>query len=466
MKVAPTIAAVLLGLLVIVSVIAIGQAFLVTRRIFLVAAVILMTALGAAMLAAARRSAGGFLDARQFGLAGIFVFLVVGMLKSVFIYDAPVTLSVATAGKAVLVAAAVLLGFLVGSTFGLRPGAPGRMARSELAANRIFPLTLLLGLVGLVGSFGFDNPLAPFDPAVSNYARLLAGCLPAAGALAIWLLFTARPATPGRRLAFIAVLVPLPVLALINRSRVPLVFLISFAFLVYVYRLWLRRPQRFPTGRVAALAVGVALLLLFTAAAVDMLAAAQWRIDVATASYHPAAVFTPVLLAFEKFTAVDAFDNLVRTIELYPDRGRYLYGWSVVAVLVNPIPRSLWPGKPYGFGRLLVEELGLGHYGGLSLSPSLAGELLANFGYLGPFLGYLLMGVVAASLYQRFLRAGTYSPFHVLYLAGLILFLLESRGDLLSINIRVGWYLACMYGVLRLSVAAKTAAETSPAKSG
>ncbi len=185
MKVAPTIAAVLLGLLVIVSVIAIGQAFLVTRRIFLVAAVALTAALGAAMLAAARRSAGGFLDARQFGLAGIFVFLVVGMLKSVFIYDAPVTLSVATAGKAVLVAAAVLLGFLVGSTLGLRPRAPGRMARSELAANRLFPLTLLLGLVGLVGSFGFDNPLAPFDPAVSNYARLLAGCLPAAGALAI-----------------------------------------------------------------------------------------------------------------------------------------------------------------------------------------------------------------------------------------------------------------------------------------
>ncbi len=78
MKVAPTIAAVLLGLLVIVSVIAIGQAFLVTRRIFLVAAVALTAALGAAMLAAARRSAGGFLDARQFGLAGIFVFLVVG----------------------------------------------------------------------------------------------------------------------------------------------------------------------------------------------------------------------------------------------------------------------------------------------------------------------------------------------------------------------------------------------------
>ncbi len=465
MKVAPAIAAVLLGLLVIVSVIAIGQAFLVTRRIFLVAAVALMTALGAAMLAAARRSAGGFLDARQFGLAGIFVFLVVGMLKSVFIYDVPVTLSVATAGKAVLVVAGVLLGFLVGSKFGIRPRIGGRMARSELSTNRLFPLTVLLGLVGLVGSFGFDNPLAPFDPAVSNYARLLAGCLPAAGALAIWLLFTTRPATPGRRLALIVALAPLPVLALVNRSRIPLVFLISFAFLVFVYRLWLRRAERFPTGRVAALAVGVALLLLFTAAAVDILAA-QWRIDVAAASYHPAAVFIPVRLAFERFAAVDAFDNLVRTIELYPDRGRYLYGWSVVAVLVNPIPRSLWPGKPYGFGRLLVEELGLGHYGGLSLSPSLAGELLANFGYLDPFVGYLLMGVVAASLYQRFLRAGAYSPYHVLYLAGLILFLLESRGDLLSINIRLGWYLACMYGVLRLSVADKTAAETSPAKSG
>ena len=85
------------------------------------------------------------------------------------------------------------------------------------------------------------------------------------------------------------------------------------------------------------------------------------------------------------------------------------------------------------------------------MSPSLAGELLANFGYLGPFVGYLLLGLLGASLYERFLQAQPYSPFHALYLAGLIVFLLESRGGFLVINVRFGWYLAVLYVALRLS---------------
>ena len=441
----PKAAALLLGAAVIVGVLVIGQSFLETRRLFLVAAAACVVIIAVAVLAASRRGPTVFFDAKLFGLAGIFMFLVMGMLKSVFIYEAPITADIGTAIKAALVAASALVGFLLGTAWGIRPRRLGRFSTSRLSTVRLLILTLLLGGIGVTGLFLFRNPFQRFDPTASKYNQLVAGCLPAAGALALWLLFTVRPRTPARRLLFWGALLPWPVLAIFSTSRMPLAFLVSFGFVLYVYRVWRRGPKPFPVGRVVVLGVTVAVVLLFTAAVVDILADARWEVG-------------PTLLAaaqdrFAGFTAVDAFDNLVRIVQLYPDRDRYLYGWSVVAVVVNPIPRSLWPEKPYGFARLLVEELGQARIRGHSLAPSLAGELLANFGYLGPFLGYLLLGLLAASLYERFLQAQPYSPFHALYLAGLILFLLESRGDLLTINIRLGWYLATLYVPLRLSAA-------------
>lgn len=450
----PKAAAVLFGAAVIVGVLVIGQSFLETRRLFLVAAAACVAIIAVAVLAAGRRGPTVFFDAKLFGLAGIFMFLVVGMLKSVFIYDAPITADIGTAIKAALVAASALAGFLLGSARGFRVRRLGRFSTSRLSTVRLLVLTLLLGGIGVAGLTLFRNPFQQFDPSASKYTQLVGGCLPAAGALALWLLFTVRPRTPARRLLFWAALLPWPPLALFSTSRVPLAFIVSFAFLLYVYRVWTRGPKPFPLGRVVVLAGVVVAALLFSAAVVDILADARWQLG--------PTVLASALERFEGFTAVDAFDNLVRVVQLYPDRGRYLYGWSVVGVVVNPIPRSLWPGKPYGFGRLLVEELGQSSVRGHSISPSLAGELLANFGYLGPFLGYLLLGLLAASLYARFLQARPYSPFHALYLAGLILFLLESRGDLLTINIGLGWYLATLYVALRLS--AVRLAEERPAR--
>lgn len=442
----PKLAAVLLGSTLVALVLLAGESYLETRRLFLVAAIAMMAVMATAGLAAARRGPVGFFDGRLFGLAGILMFLVVGMLKSVFIYEAPITASVPTALKGIAVAASALAGFLLGSARGFRVRRLGRLSRSRLSTPRLLFLTLLLGLAGLAGLWLFRNPMEQFDPTASKYAQLLTACAPGAGVLALWLLFMVRPSTPVRRWLFRGVLLPWPALAIFSVSRNPLAFIVSFAFLVYVYRLWTRGPRPFPLGRVAVLAGSVAVGLLFAAAVVNALQASRWG-----ANPNARPVLESAEEQFEAFTAVDAFDNLVSVVQLYPDQGRYLYGWSVVGVVVNPIPRSLWPEKPYGFGRLLVEEVGLARLRGHSISPSLAGELLANFGYVGPFLGYALMGLVVTTLYRRFLQAAPGSPFHVLYLAGLIVFLLESRGDLLSINIRMGWYLFTMYLALRLA---------------
>jgi len=453
----PKLAAALLGGALVALVLLMGQSFLETRRLFLAAGLAMMVVMATAVMVAARRGPVMVFDGRLFGLAGILMFLVVGMLKSVFIYDTPITANVATALKGILVAASTLAGFLLGSARGFRVRRLGRFSRGRLSTPRLLFLVLLLGAVGLMGLWQFRNPLDAYDPAASKYAQLVAGCLPAAGALALWLLFTVRPSTPARRWLFRGVLAPWPVLALFSTSRIPLAFIVSFAFLLYLYRLWTRGPKPFPAGRVAVLAGVVTVALLFAAALVNILAEKRWQVEAGASELLESAG-----QEFEGITAVDAFDNLIRVVELYPDRGRYLYGWSVVGVVVNPIPRSVWPGKPYGFARLLVEELGQARLRGHSLAPSLAGELLANFGYLGPFLGYMLMGLVVATLYQRFLKAAPDSPFHAFYLASLILFLLESRGDLLTINIRLGWYLFVMYVVLWL--AAKPLPPPRPAR--
>jgi hypothetical protein len=417
-----------------------------TRRIFLFGAVVLAVLCVTAVMPELRHGPAALFSAKLFGIAGIVVFLLMGMLKSVFIYDAPVTVDPWTAVRAVLLVASGILGLWIGSLLAIRPRRLGPFSRGQVSGTRLLVFTLLLASVGAPAAVLFYNPFLPFDPTISNYLRVFSGCLAPAGALAVWQLFMSRPRTPARRWLLVAVLLPLPVVGIVSTSRVPLAFIVSFAFVVYVYRTWNRHPDRFPYGRVAILATGMVLFMFASAAVVDVLADKHWAIG-----DEGDVVVGTAQARFYSLTSIDAFDNLVRTIELYPDQGRYLYGWSVAAVIVNPIPRSMWPEKPYGYARLLAEETDARYFEGMSLSPSLAGEMVANFGFLGPFLGYLAMGSVAATLYQRYLRARASSPYHVLYLAGLVLFLLESRGDLLSITVRLGWYLFCLYVALRLS---------------
>jgi hypothetical protein len=319
-------------------------------------------------------------------------------------------------------------------------------------------ITLVLGGIGVPATLLFYNPFQPFDPTISNYLRLLSHCLVPAGALAVWQLLMVRPRTLARRWLLYAVLLPLPPIAIVSTSRVPLAFLASFAFMVYLYRTWGKRPDRFPYGRIATLSLAMVVFLFSAATLVDVLADFRWRLSDPDVDFAGSTE-----QRFYHLTSIDAFDNLIRSIELYPDQDRYLYGWSVAAVIVNPIPRSVWPEKPYGYSRLLAEQTEFRYYEGMSLSPSLAGEMVANFGFLGPFFGYLLLGFLAATFYNCYLQARPGSPYHVLYLASLMLFLLESRGDLLSITVRIGWYLFCMYVALRLSTLrhpAESAAQT------
>jgi hypothetical protein len=101
--------------------------------------------------------------------------------------------------------------------------------------------------------------------------------------------------------------------------------------------------------------------------------------------------------------AVD--DNLLRLcqiIYIMPERHPHVGARWLVWVLVRPVPRVLWPGKPMDPGFDLPSYQGMQ---GVSLTMSLIGELYMAWGFVGCILGGLVLGKVAQTLAQV-MRAG------------------------------------------------------------
>lgn len=89
----------------------------------------------------------------------------------------------------------------------------------------------------------------------------------------------------------------------------------------------------------------------------------------------------------------DNFYRLCQVIQLIPNYYAYVYHKYVVYVLVRPIPRVLWEGKPADPGFDLTTALG-GE--GVSYSYSVVGELYMSLGFLGVALGGWFYGRLAA----------------------------------------------------------------------
>lgn len=88
----------------------------------------------------------------------------------------------------------------------------------------------------------------------------------------------------------------------------------------------------------------------------------------------------------------DNFLRLAQTIEVVPEKHPYVGFHWIWYLVVRPVPRILWPGKPVDSGFSLPEYLGVE---GVSLSTSVIGEWYLAFGWTGVLLGGLLFGVLA-----------------------------------------------------------------------
>lgn len=373
-------------------------------------------------------------DHKYYALAGLFIFLVVGMLKSLWIYEEPVTDDLQTAVKAVLLVNLAIVAFLVGNALPFRP-----VVRSRAVVISVKRLFAISALYAFLGSYVFYVYVTTAGEEELSNAFLWFGHLAPVGAiLGVFLLLTYRLK------AALLFTIPAMAFSVLVGSRTPLMYIFFFAAAYAIYLRYGGRP-RFEPKVLAVLALFL-VVSLFAGSAIKALVGTGWQVS----DLEEFTVATGHRIQTLEF--IDAFDNLCRIIELYANQGLYLYGWSIAAALVNFIPRGLWPDKPYSLGKLLVQDLtGETELTGTSFAPSLLGELVANFGFLAGPIGYFMFGMLARFLYGRLRSLEHDSPYAILHLMSFVLLFLESRGDLLTINMAGVFYLASTYLALQLS---------------
>jgi hypothetical protein len=99
------------------------------------------------------------------------------------------------------------------------------------------------------------------------------------------------------------------------------------------------------------------------------------------------------MLEEEHLRVDDNFYRLCQIIQLIPKTHGYVYQDYLVYVLVRPVPRVFWPGKPVDPGFDLPSALGVQ---GVSYSYSVIGELYMSLGLIGVALGGWFYGRIAA----------------------------------------------------------------------
>jgi oligosaccharide repeat unit polymerase len=101
----------------------------------------------------------------------------------------------------------------------------------------------------------------------------------------------------------------------------------------------------------------------------------------------------------------DAFQNGMVLFYLVPQVKPLMLGSTFISVLYNPIPRAIWPEKPTpSISQYLVTGgYGPAFGGHVNFAVSLIAELYVNFWWIGIAVGMLILGWIAARLWNWFL---------------------------------------------------------------
>lgn len=129
---------------------------------------------------------------------------------------------------------------------------------------------------------------------------------------------------------------------------------------------------------------------------------------------------------------LDAFDNFSRVLVESQSPGAFdiTSGSFLLHPFVNIIPRTIWLNKPQAFSIVLGEKW-FPYIEGLSLAPSLIGELVANFGVPIALAVYSILGFLFRRLDKlATIRLGSFGFLSVFAMASYFLFMV-SRGDFL-----------------------------------
>jgi oligosaccharide repeat unit polymerase len=134
-------------------------------------------------------------------------------------------------------------------------------------------------------------------------------------------------------------------------------------------------------------------LVIAAAAAVGLLAAMQFMLNIRTGGYQDF-----LFRGESEYDYLHVDDNFLRlgqVIELVPAEHPHVNFRQISFTLVRPIPRVFWPGKPVDPGFDLPTAVGLK---GVSLSMSIIGEWYLSFGWIGIIIGGWLHGRLARTV--------------------------------------------------------------------
>lgn len=134
----------------------------------------------------------------------------------------------------------------------------------------------------------------------------------------------------------------------------------------------------------------------------------------------------------------DNFLRLAQAIEIVPAEHPYVYLQQIVYVLVRPIPRLFWPGKPTDPGFDLSSIVG-GQ--GASLSMSMIGESYIAFGLVGVVLAGIVFGLLCTLVNEMMARRRIDANPVVVPISLMVLFVgIRSLQDLVIMSYAVmGW---------------------------
>ncbi|MFZ5940787.1 MAG: hypothetical protein ACOYXB_09450 [Bacteroidota bacterium] len=105
----------------------------------------------------------------------------------------------------------------------------------------------------------------------------------------------------------------------------------------------------------------------------------------------------------EKKLDQNMLDGFMMVLDVYPEHLNYSYGMEHFEILLRPIPRRWWPGKPLGGYH---NKLGLNNmqYGTVGISQTIYGSFYGEGGWIGIILFSVLYGWLFVALFRYALR--------------------------------------------------------------
>lgn len=137
-------------------------------------------------------------------------------------------------------------------------------------------------------------------------------------------------------------------------------------------------------------AINVRKLALAACAAVALLAAMQFMLNIRSRGYED--YVARGTSDYDYLHVDDNFLRLSQVIQIVPAERDHVGFQQLIFTAVRPIPRVLWPGKPVDSGFDLPAIVGLK---GVSLSTSIIGEWYLSFGWFAVVIGGWLHGRLA-----------------------------------------------------------------------